>query len=161
MHHFRRHKDTIFMRYRCVFYALSNNYIIFAVSSTVCYMAQHNDLGKWGEDLAANFLIDKGYVIRERDWKCGKRDIDIIALAPDQATVVFVEVKTRTTNELEEPQDAVNRQKVKSIGMATHLYIKQFDVVENVRFDIISVVGTNRSNANIEHIEDAFNPLLY
>lgn len=123
-------------------------------------MARHNDLGKWGEDFAANFLKEKGYVIKERDWSCGKRDIDIIALAPDQATLVFVEVKTRMNNDLTNPEDAIDRKKIKSIGMATHLYIKQFEVVEDIRFDIISVVGTDKSNAMIEHIENAFNPLL-
>lgn len=123
-------------------------------------MARHNDLGKWGEEFAADFLKDKGYVIKERDWHCGKRDIDIIALAPDQATLVFVEVKTRIDNELSEPVDAIDRKKIKSIGMSTHLYIKQFDVVEDIRFDVITIVGTDKSNASIEHVEDAFNPLL-
>ena len=56
-------------------------------------MAAHNDTGKWGEDLAAKYLEEKGYTIVERDWKSGRRDIDIIAL--DDDVVVFVEVKTR------------------------------------------------------------------
>ena len=56
-------------------------------------MAAHNELGKWGEDLAAEYLEKKGYTIVERDWKSGRRDIDIIAL--DDDVVVFVEVKTR------------------------------------------------------------------
>ena len=43
-------------------------------------MAEHNDLGKWGEDLAADYLQRKGYMILERDWKSGHRDLDIIAL---------------------------------------------------------------------------------
>ena len=59
-------------------------------------MAQHNDLGKWGEAFAADFLQKQGYIIRERDWQFGKRDIDIIALTADLTTLVFVEVKTRT-----------------------------------------------------------------
>ena len=58
-------------------------------------MAAHNDLGKWGEEIAVNFLHKKGYTIRECDWRIGHRDIDIIALTPDMRTVVFVEVKTQ------------------------------------------------------------------
>ena len=42
-------------------------------------MAAHNELGKWGEDTAARYLSDKGYVIIARDWRIGHRDIDIIA----------------------------------------------------------------------------------
>lgn len=56
-------------------------------------MASHNELGKWGEDVAADYLLRQGYTILERDWKSGHRDLDIIALDGD--TVVFVEVKTR------------------------------------------------------------------
>ena len=56
-------------------------------------MAEHNDLGKWGEQVAVDYLQRKGYEILERDWKSGHRDLDIIALDGD--TIVFVEVKTR------------------------------------------------------------------
>lgn len=123
-------------------------------------MARHNDLGRWGEDFAADYLQDKGYIIRDRDWHFGKRDIDIVALTDDAATVVFVEVKTRTGDELSDPIDAVNRQKVRHLGIVANNYIKQFEVVEQVRFDVITIVGTNKQNARLEHIEDAFNPLL-
>ena len=57
------------------------------------YMAAHNDLGKWGENCAAEYLQRKGYTIVVRDWKSGHRDIDIVA--KDNETLVFVEVKTR------------------------------------------------------------------
>ena len=76
------------------------------------------------------------------------------------ATVVFVEVKTRTSNEVSEPADAVNRQKIRNLGIAANNYIKQFNVVEQVRFDVVTIVGTSRENAQLEHCEDAFNPLL-
>ena len=121
-------------------------------------MAKHNDLGKWGEDFAAEHLQQQGYVIRDRDWHCGKRDIDLVAITADMATVVFVEVKTRTSNEVSEPADAVNRQKIRNLGIAANNYIKQFNV--QVRFDVVTIVGTSRENAQLEHIEDAFNPLL-
>ena len=65
-------------------------------------MAAHNELGKWGEDLATAYLEQKGYTIVERDWKSGRRDIDIIAI--DGNTVVFVEVKTRKNNVFGEPE---------------------------------------------------------
>lgn len=123
-------------------------------------MAQHNDLGKWGEEQAATFLEGKGYTICDRDWRAGHRDLDIIALNEDQTILVIVEVKTRTSTELNEPEEAVNKKKIRNIGNAANLYLKQFNVEYDVRFDIVSVTGTSDSNAKIEHIIDAFNPLL-
>ena len=67
-------------------------------------MAQHNELGKWGENMAAQYLIDKGYAIRHRDWKSGRRDIDIVAVTPDGSTLAFVEVKTRRDRLFSEPE---------------------------------------------------------
>lgn len=68
------------------------------------HMARHNDMGKWGENVAADYLRRNGYVIRERDWRSGKRDIDIIAVTPDGITVVFVEVKTRLPDSVISPE---------------------------------------------------------
>ena len=62
-------------------------------------MAEHNDLGKWGEDEAVFYLEDKGYTIIDRDWRLGRRDLDILAYTPDGSTLVVVEVKTRTGGE--------------------------------------------------------------
>ena len=66
-------------------------------------MAAHNELGKWGEDCAADYLQRKGYTIVERDWKSGHRDIDIIAADKD-GTIVFIEVKTRRNRLLATPR---------------------------------------------------------
>ena len=123
-------------------------------------MAEHNDLGKWGEEVAARYLQERGYVIKDRDWRFGKRDLDIVALTEDLSTVVFVEVKTRSTEELEPPEEAVDAMKVTNLGIAANSYIKKNDIVEEVRFDIVTVVGDPASTPQIEHIEDAFNPLL-
>lgn len=121
-------------------------------------MAQHNQLGKWGEEYAANYLLGKGYDILERDWRIGHRDIDIIARSPEGDTVVFVEVKTRTSDVVTDPRDAVDLRKIRSIGWAANAYVKQRNVIDLLRFDIISIVGSNDTNADILHVEDAFNP---
>lgn len=121
-------------------------------------MAQHNQLGKWGEEYAANYLLGKGYDILERDWRIGHRDIDIIARSPEGDTVVFVEVKTRTNDVVTDPRDAVDLRKIRSIGWAANAYVKQRNVIDLLRFDIISIVGSNDANAYITHVEDAFNP---
>lgn len=123
-------------------------------------MAEHNDLGKWGEDCAETFLVKKGYYICSRDWHLGKRDIDIIAYTPDMLTIVFVEVKTRRSDDVMEPAEAVDRKKIKSIGYCANAYIKELNIDMEMRFDIIAIVGTSETNMKIQHIEDAFNPCL-
>lgn len=123
-------------------------------------MAEHNDFGKWGEDEAAHFLERKGYVILEKDWRLGKRDLDIIALTEDQSTIVFVEVKSRDNNAFQEPEEAVDVPKMRNLAIAANGYIKQNGISLDVRFDIISIVGKISHLESISHIEDAFNPLL-
>lgn len=123
-------------------------------------MAEHNDLGKWGEDEAALYYEDRGYEILERDWKVGKRDIDLIALAEDKDTLVFVEVKTRQNNDLQEPEEAVDVKKMRNLALAANAYVKLHGLDMDVRFDIISVIGKCSCVESIECFEDAFNPLL-
>lgn len=126
-------------------------------------MAEHNEVGKWGEAFAADYLRQQGYVILERDWRSGPshRDIDIICKSPDGRTVVFVEVKTRSAEQLRDPEEAVNVRKMRHIGLAADCYVKQCHVVEHLRFDIITIVG-RKGGADIQlhHLQDAFNPLL-
>lgn len=123
-------------------------------------MAKHNDLGAWGEDLAASYLEEQGYVIAERDWSVGKRDLDVIALSEDRKTLVFVEVKTRQVDEWLEPEQAVNQAKMKNLAIAANAYIKMNEVDFPIRFDIISIIGNDETDCKIEHIVDAFNPML-
>lgn len=123
-------------------------------------MAEHNDLGKWGEDEVALYYEDRGYEILERDWKVGKRDIDLIALTEDKDTLVFVEVKTRQNNDLQEPEEAVDVKKMRNLAIAANAYVKLHGLDMDVRFDIISVIGKCSCVESIECFEDAFNPLL-
>ena len=123
-------------------------------------MARHNELGKWGEQYAADYLQSIGYDIIGRDWRIGHRDIDIIARTGDGTTVVFVEVKTRTSDVVTKPDDAVDIKKIRNIGYAANNYIKTKGIVDEVRFDIISIIGNNKENAQLEHIIEAFNPCL-
>lgn len=123
-------------------------------------MAEHNELGKWGEDEAALYLEDEGYVIMERDWKMGRRDLDIIACSPDGKTLVVIEVKTRADEEYQLPEEAVNRGKMRNLAIAANAYVKEHHIDKELRFDIISIVGCNQQVKSIQHLKDAFNPLL-
>ncbi len=118
---------------------------------------QQKNLGKLGEDLAVNFLHEKGYSILHRNWHYGHKEIDIIAM--DNQMLVIVEVKTRATSFWEEPKEAVRRRKQKRIIDAADAYVQSLSINAEVRFDIVSVVINGKSPA-IEHIEDAFYPTL-
>ena len=106
-------------------------------------MAQHNDVGKWGERYALDILDREGYILIETDWRPprGHRDLDIIAYTPDRRVIVFIEVKTRSRRQAMLPEDAVDRKKILNLQHAANQYIKMFNVVEEVRFDIISIIG--------------------
>lgn len=114
------------------------------------------DVGSWGEQQARDYLVKKGYCILETNWHDSHREIDIIASQGDE--IVIVEVKTRTSTFLN-PADAVNKQKQKLLIAAANYYVRKNNIDKNVRFDIISIVAVN-GEIHIEHIENAFYPLL-
>ncbi|UOK43278.1 MULTISPECIES: YraN family protein [Flavobacterium] len=116
-------------------------------------MANHNDIGKLGEDLAAEFLKKEGYEILERNWFFQKAEVDIIAKKNDILAVV--EVKTRTNLDYGDPHDFVNLKKIKLLVKAVDEYVISKNLDFTVRFDIISV--TNKAaHCEILHLKDAF-----
>jgi len=123
-------------------------------------MAEHNELGKWGEDEAASYLEDEGYTIVDRNWKIGRRDLDILALSPDGSALVVVEVKTRADEDYQQPEEAVNRGKMRNLAIAANAYVKECHIDKELRFDIIAIVGKGHQVKSIEHLKDAFNPML-
>lgn len=117
-------------------------------------MAQHNDFGKKAEDLAADFLLKNGYKILARNFRYQKAEIDIIA-AKDNL-IIICEVKARSTDVFNLPQESVNKKKIKLLVSAANYYLQEFNVLNEVRFDIISVLPDEKQNLTIEHIQDAF-----
>jgi len=116
-------------------------------------MAQHNELGKKGEQLAVDYLINLGYIIIERNYRFDKAEVDIIAQLKD--VLAIVEVKTRSTTDFGNPQDFVKPKQIKRLIKAVDEYIKINNLNVEVRFDIISITKTGPS-FNIEHLENAF-----
>lgn len=120
-------------------------------------MAEHNDLGKLGEDLAAAYLEENGYSILERNFVIQKAEIDIIA--QKDAVLAIVEVKTRSSLDFGSPQDFVKQKKIQLLIRAVNAYIndreKDFQEDLEIRFDIIAVHKNGESFA-IEHLTDAF-----
>lgn len=120
-------------------------------------MSKHYDLGKKGEETAANYLAAKGYRIIERNWRFGKDEIDIIAEYDN--FLVVVEVKTRSTSYYGNPEEAVDEQKQGFLIRAANEYVLQKEIDLEVRFDIFSIV-IESGKQTINHIEDAFYPTL-
>ena len=116
-------------------------------------MALHNLLGKSGEEYAAEYLVSRGYVIRDVNWVSGRHELDIVAYRDD--TIVVVEVKTRSNIDFAYPEEAVTPPKIRNTVRATDAYMRMFELDMEVRFDVISIVG-KEPPFEIEHIEDAF-----
>jgi putative endonuclease len=120
-------------------------------------MAEHNDLGKTGEEMALKHLRSMGYKILETNWRFGRDEIDVIAC--DKDTLVVVEVKTRATNWFGEPEFAVTKAKQRILVRAAEAYILKNDINMDTRFDIISIIISPQGKS-VHHIEDAFYPTL-
>ena len=115
-------------------------------------MAAHNDLGKWGEEVATAYLRDKGYIIVERDWHSQHRDLDIIAL--DDGVMVFIEVKTRQSDAFAYPDQTITRKKLQNLQLAINHYVKSNKVTRRFRIDIITVIGDGDKKPEIRHLTD-------
>ena len=117
-------------------------------------MATHNELGKKGEEIAVDLLLQKGYTIIERNWFFQKAEIDIIA-QKDPDTLVIVEVKTRSNSFIGNPEEFVTEKKIKLLVKAANEYVISHELDVEIRFDIIAVV-LNSKYQKVEHLEDAF-----
>lgn len=119
-------------------------------------MAEHNETGRWGERVACNFLVGKGYAIKETNWRMPPYEIDIVAMKGNR--IVFVEVKTRSDDFLD-PIDAVDKRKMANMTRAANAFVNHYDIPHEVQFDIITITG-DQDNYKIEHYPDAFYPPL-
>jgi len=119
-------------------------------------MASHNDLGRRGEEIAKDYLENLGYRILKMNWKYGRAEVDVIADL--QGTIIFVEVKTRSSVEFGMPEEFVSRKKEQQLEYASSAYIEMTDHQGEIRFDVIAIVFEKKDIYTINHIEDAFWP---
>ena len=116
-------------------------------------MAEHNDLGKVGEEMAVAFLEKEGYEILETNWTFQKAEIDIIARK--QNILAIVEVKTRSSLDFGLPQDFVKPKKIQLLVKAVNEYVVSNDLEVDVRFDIMAIYKDGIV-FKMEHLQDAF-----
>lgn len=115
-------------------------------------MSKNKEIGKKGESIAADYLIQKGYTLLERNYRYRRFEIDIIAQIKN--TIVFIEVKTRQSLNYGYPEEAIDNRKIDHILDCADHFINQNQWIGNIRFDIISILF--EPEFSIEHIEDAF-----
>ncbi|MCG6551141.1 MAG: YraN family protein [Candidatus Magnetominusculus sp. LBB02] len=113
-------------------------------------------IGKYGEWLAARYLKKAGYAILERGYKNNLGEIDIIAR--DGGQMVFVEVKTRVSDEFGDPCQAIDYRKRRKIINTALVYLKKHGDTTSVRFDFVGVRlwAAGAMNDKIEHRKDIF-----
>jgi len=119
-------------------------------------MAIHNDTGKAGEKAAVQFLVENGYRILAQNWTYGKAEVDIIALRSN--TIIFIEVKTRSSVAFGLPEEFVDNAKQKRLVRLAQAYVEIMEHESEIRFDIVAVLLTKDKQFKINHIEDAFWP---
>lgn len=116
-------------------------------------MADHNDLGKAGEQFAIEYLQKNGYSILEKNYRFLKAEVDVIA--KKENTLIAVEVKTRSTDYFGDPQDFINQKKITLLVSAMDNYIVERNLDVEVRFDIIAIIK-QKDAFQIKHLKDAF-----
>lgn len=119
---------------------------------------QAKEWGKQAEIIVYEYLISKGYTVRERNWrpKTSKSEIDIIAQKGD--TLIFVEVKARSDRELD-PAEAITPEKIRNVVRGANSYLLAQDEIFYFRFDVAAVSGSIE-DYSLDYLEDAFLPPL-
>ncbi len=118
-------------------------------------LRKEEDIGKKGEKVAVKYLKKSGFEIIECGFKAMRGEIDIIAREND--TIVFVEVKTRRTDEFGSPFEAVDLKKQAQIKKIASIYIsKRYQKFIPCRFDVVGIIVKKRGDYEISHIRNAF-----
>jgi len=114
----------------------------------------NNALGRFGEDVAAAHLTELGWAILDRNWRRSFGELDIVAREDD--TVVFVEVKTRSSVRFGLPSEAITYEKAGRLRtLALHWLGERRVAAPLVRFDVVSVLRTE-DGPQIDHLRGAF-----
>lgn len=121
-------------------------------------MAEHNLLGKAGEQEAVEFLVRQGFTIRETNWRLGKLEIDIIAQEPGMLLHI-VEVKTRGSDEHFDPMRAITSAKKRHMITSANAYLNYCQLQCEIQYDVIILVG-EPGFFRLEYYPDLFLPKL-
>ena len=114
---------------------------------------QHLQRGRWGEDLAVRHLERLGLVIIERNWRSRTGEIDIVAGDSETDTIVFCEVKTRSSEDFGTPLAAVTPRKLRRLRALAGEWLRERErSAREVRIDVIGILLMPRGAPSIEHL---------
>ncbi len=115
------------------------------------------ELGRWGEDLAAQHLVAAGAQVLARNWRCRAGELDIVALEPD-GTLVFCEVKTRRGTGFGEPAEAVGPHKARRLRELARRWLAESRPAghHELRFDVVGVVRPRDGPPRVVHLRGVF-----
>jgi putative endonuclease len=114
-----------------------------------------HELGRRGEDLAADYLTERGLVVLSRNWRCRDGELDVVAT--DGSALVVCEVKTRSTDDFGDPAEFVTPVKMRCVRRATHAWLRRYRVGWcEVRFDVVTVLWPVTGEPRLRHLRGAF-----
>ena len=120
-------------------------------------MAWKNDLGRWGEDCAAEYMEQHGWYIRHRNWQKKHHELDLVCIDENSTILLFIEVKTRASEIWGAPDEAIDLEKKNNTIRAARAYISDFHLQHlEIRYDTISVIGTPETGCEIRYKENVF-----
>lgn len=118
-------------------------------------MAAKDVLGKRGEDCAAAFLVEAGYTIVDRNWRCAQGEIDLVAF--DGIETAFIEVKTRSSVAFGHPLEAITTQKLARLRRLAAAWCQTHPGDHSrIRIDAIAVIAPKSAAVQIEHLKRVF-----
>ncbi len=115
-------------------------------------MADHNNTGTEGENLAADYLVKNGFTILHRNWRWGHLEVDAIACR--NGKLHFIEVKTRRSNYYGYPEESVTRKKMKFLMKSADQYLHLNKQWKRIEFDILSIMMKDNAEPEYFFIED-------
>jgi putative endonuclease len=117
-------------------------------------MGEHHESGKLAEELAADWLVSKGYVFQDKNYRYQHSEIDLIM--KHNGLLIFIEVKFRSGTGFGYAEEFVDGIKKKLILKAADHYVYEKDWKHDIRFDIVGVYKDRSGNYNFKQFEDAF-----
>lgn len=120
--------------------------------------SDRNALAKWGEQRAQKFLKKQGYTTLAKNYLCKTGELDLV-MAETDGTIIFVEVKTRSTEDFAEPEDAITTSKKQRMSRAAQYFLNSYNIENRpCRFDVVTIKIDQMGRETVKHYENAFTP---
>jgi putative endonuclease len=117
-------------------------------------MAQHNTTGSFGEQLAADYLLQQGFTLLHKNWRHGHWEVDVIASKNN--ILHFIEVKTRRTKKFGHPEESVSKKKISNLINASEAFLHQYPNWQRIQFNILAVTILKNEPPEYFLIEDVY-----